>query len=81
MSKTNNETKTLLKVSFSIAIIIFFTALLSDFSVRMFYSSEVLWVKILAGLIAIFIITLVIWLLLSIVPELRNPFLHIFGET
>jgi hypothetical protein len=46
----------------------------------MFYNSEVWWVKVLAGLIAIFIITLVIWMLLSVMPELKEPFLYIFGK-
>lgn len=80
MSKTQSESKRLLKVSFSIAIIIFFTAVLSDFSVRMFYSSEVFWVKVLSGLLAVVIITLTIWVLLMWMPELREPFLHIFGK-
>jgi len=80
MSKTKNETKTLLKVSFSIAIIIFFTAVMSDFSVTMFNSNNVWWVKSIVGLIAIVLITLLIWVLLTAIPELKKPFLLMFGE-
>jgi uncharacterized membrane protein len=79
-NKTNNETKTLIRVSFSIAIIIFFTALLSDFSVRMFYSSNDWFVKVFAGLVAILIIASVIMVLMWAVKDIRKPFLRIFGE-
>ena len=70
----------LLRMSFFIACFIFFTALCSDFSVRMYYSSEVLWVKVIAGLIAILFITLLIMLLLLAVPQLRRAFLSMLNE-
>ena len=70
----------LLEVSLLIASLIFFTALLSDFSVRMAYSSEVWWVKIIAGLLAILVITSIIILLLLTVPQLKRAFLSMLGR-
>ena len=70
----------LFRVSFSIAIIIFLIAILSEFSVRMFYSSEDWFVKIVSGLIAIFTITFIIMVFLSRAPEMKKAFLRIFGE-
>lgn len=70
----------LLKACFFIACIIFFTALCSEFSVRMFYSSANWSDQVIAGLIAILIITSLILLLLLMVSQLRRAFLRMFGE-
>ena len=72
------EFRTLLKVSLIIAVIIFFTSVFSEFSVRMYYSSTEWWVQALAGLIAIGIITLLLLLLLT-VRDLRRAVLRVFG--
>ncbi len=80
MSNTKSETKTLLRVSFAIAIIIFFTATMSDFSVRMFYSSSDPPTKVLAGLLAVLVIASVIMLLMLVIPDLKKPFLRMFGQ-
>ena len=74
-----NQFLALLKVSFLIACIIFFTAILSEFSVRMYYSSTDWLVQIIAGLLAILLITLVIIVLLLWVRDLRGAFLRVFG--
>jgi hypothetical protein len=76
----SGQQRLLIKTSFLVAVFIFFTAVFSDFSVRMFYSSNVGWVKVLSGLLAIFLITMAIWLLLTLVPELRKAFLGILAE-
>lgn len=74
-----NQFLALLKVSFLVACIIFFTAILSDFSVRMYYSSTDWFVQIIAGLLAILLITLAVIVLLLWVSGLRRAFLRMFG--
>jgi hypothetical protein len=76
----NKHRSSLLRKSFLIACIIFFTAVCSDFSVRMFYTSTVWWVQVIAGLLAILFITLLIILLLLVAPEFRKAFLEVLGE-
>jgi threonine/homoserine/homoserine lactone efflux protein len=66
-------------VSFVVAIIIFFNAIFSDFSVRMYYSSTNWSVQIIIGLLAIVLITFAIMVLLFMVPELRRAFSHMSG--
>lgn len=68
-----------IKLCFGIAIIIFLTSVLSDFSVRMFYSSTDALVQIIAGLIAVLLITLMLALLFVVIPDLRRAFLSVFG--
>lgn len=69
----------LLQVSLSIAVIIFLTAILSDFSVRMYYSSTLWWVQIVSGLIAVVSMTLVIMFFLLWIPSTRKALLRMFG--
>jgi hypothetical protein len=70
---------TIVKVCFFIAVIIFVTAVCSDFSVRMFYSSTDPTIQVVAGLIAIGFIALVLLLFLLAVPELKRALLRMFG--
>jgi hypothetical protein len=67
------------KVSFAIATMIFFTAILSDFSVRMYYDSTDWVVRIFSGLIAIAAMTVVITLFLLWIPYTRKAILRMFG--
>lgn len=69
----------LIRVSFQIAIIIFFTAVCSEFSIRMFYSSENLWVKTSSGFIAILMITFLFIIILALMPDVRKALLRMFG--
>lgn len=69
----------LAKICSFIAFIIFLTALTSDFSVKMFYSSPDPMVKVEAGLIAISIVASLLFLSLLMMPELQEPFIRIFG--
>lgn len=69
----------LLGISALISVIIFFSAVLSDFSVKMFYSSSDPSIKVIAGLIGIGLMTLLLMLLFLFIPKLREAFLKIFG--
>jgi len=73
------EFRALLKVSFVIAVLIFFTAILYDFSVRMFYSSTNSLVQIGSGFFAVIAMTPVIMFLLWWVPDTRKAVLRMFG--
>lgn len=68
----------LLKLSLVIATMIFLIAVLSEFAVRMYYSSEEIWVKILASFIAIVLIAVPIVILFLTNPRLRQAILRIF---
>jgi uncharacterized membrane protein YhhN len=70
---------TIVKVCFFIAVIIFITAICSDFSTRMFYSSTDPTIQVVAGLIAICLITFLLILFLLAVPELKRALLRMFG--
>lgn len=70
---------TILRICFFIAVIIFITAVCSDFSVRMFYSSTDYTIQVIAGLIAIGLITVTLVLFLLAVPELKRALLRMFG--
>jgi hypothetical protein len=69
----------LFKVSFEIAIIIFFTAILYDFSLKMYYSSTDPFVRIGSGLLAVIVMTLVIMFFLWVIPDTRKAVLRMFG--
>lgn len=69
----------LLQASFIIAFIIFFTALSSDFSVKMFYSSTDPYIQIFFGLFAILLIGLLFALLLWMMPPLKRALIRAFG--
>lgn len=69
----------LLKASFAIAIIIFFTAVSAEFSVRMYYSSTEPLVQIFSGILGIFVITSIMALLLLAFPNQRRAILRTFG--
>jgi len=74
-----NQFKKMLDISYPIAIIIFFTATTSEFSVRMYFSSENPVVQIMFGLLAIIFLTFLFALLISINPTLKRAIIHIFG--
>ena len=76
---TRHQFRILLRVSFVIAAIIFVTAVCSEFSVRMFYSSTDYTTQVVASLIAIITIMFLIMLFLAITPEIRTAFLRMFG--
>jgi hypothetical protein len=82
--RKNHHFRTLLKKCFSIACIIFFTGVLSEFSVRMFFSgtdvSSQISGGIIGGLIAIPFITFLMLILLWSTPDLKKTFYRIFGE-
>jgi amino acid transporter len=69
----------LFRVSLVIAAIIFFTAILSDFSVRMYYSSTNGFVQITSGVIAVIVIAIFIMFLFWWIPDTRNAVLRMFG--
>lgn len=69
----------LLKLSFVIAILIFFTAILYDFSVKMYYGSTNSFVQIVGSLVAVIVMTLVVLLLLLLMPGIRKAILRMFG--
>lgn len=74
-----HQLKTLFKASFIIAFMIFITAILSEFSVRMYYDNTVWWLQIIAGLLAILLIAVSVFVILLMVPEVRKPLLDIIG--
>ena len=74
-----DQTKKLLRVSFLIAVIIFVTALASDFSVKMFYSSTDPTIQIVAGLIAVLFIAFLVAILLFTTPALKRALSRTFG--
>jgi len=76
---TRHEFLMLLKVSFVIASIIFVTAVCSDFSVKMFYSSTDYGVQMVAGLLAIFFIMILVMILLLMAPDIRKALSRMFG--
>jgi len=69
----------LFRASFVIAVIIFFTAILYDFSVEMYYSGSDPFVRIGSSFLAIFIMTVVIMLFLWWIPDARKAVLRMFG--
>jgi hypothetical protein len=69
----------LLKVSFVIAVLIFFTAILYDFSVKMYYSSTNSFVQIVGSLLAVIVMTLFILIFLLCMPDIRKAILRMFG--
>jgi uncharacterized BrkB/YihY/UPF0761 family membrane protein len=69
----------LFKTSFVIAVIIFFTAILYDFSLKMYYSSTNQFVQIGSSLLAIIVMTLIIMLFLWWIPNARKAVLRMFG--
>jgi len=76
---TRHEFLRLLKVSFVIASIIFVTAVCSDFSVKMLYSSTDYRVQIFAGLLAVLFIMVLLMMLLLLAPDLRKALFRMFG--
>ena len=59
--------------------------MLSDLSVKMLdVGEQVWWVKIISasflGLVAVIILTIVVWVLLLVNPYMRKAFMRIFGE-
>ena len=77
MNKT--ESLALFKVSLVIAILIFVTAILSDFSVRMYYGSTDPFIQVLTSLFAIIVIASVILISLLLMPDIRKAILRMFG--
>lgn len=73
------QLKDLFKLCFPIVLIIFLTAVLSDFSVRMFYSSTDIAMQVIAGILAVFAITGVLMYSLWNSPRLRKALSRIFG--
>lgn len=73
------EFRVLLRASFVIAVLIFFTAVLSDFSVRMYYSGTDSFVQIFGALLGILIMTLVIMSIFLLMPDIRKAVLRMFG--
>jgi uncharacterized BrkB/YihY/UPF0761 family membrane protein len=69
----------LFKVALIIGLIIFFTAVLSDFSVRMYYDSTNWFVQVVSGIIAIIMIAIFIMILFWWIPDARKAVLRVFG--
>jgi flagellar motor component MotA len=69
----------MVKVSFVIAIIIFVTAILSEASVKAYYSSTNVLIQIGTSIFAIFAMAFVILFILWVMPDLRKAILRIFG--
>ena len=69
----------LFRVALIIAAIIFFTAVLSDFSVKMFYDSTDRVIQFVSGVVAIVVIAIFIMFLFYWIPETKNALLKMFG--
>jgi uncharacterized membrane protein required for colicin V production len=73
------EISRVLMTSFIVAIIIFMLAVLSDFSVRMYYSGTDPTTHILGGLLGIGVMTLFIAFVLFFIPDIRKAISRMFG--
>ena len=69
----------LLKLCLSIAILLFVSSVLSDFSVKMFYGTDNFLERILAGIIATVLITVMLMIFLTANPELKKALSRMFG--